>query len=145
MSVRLVGRAARLLAVLALPAAAFGDPVPDDLHAALFACGGIGDGVQRLACYDALAGDAGLSPLLQFSGSGSGTIGPVSVPASTRLHFESDDAVLVIYLFDDQGNVLQNLHRAGAGAGSHDITAAGSYRIQIDATGGWRITLRAAT
>lgn len=92
----------------------------------------------RLACYDALpvAGQG-----RTFHGKGSGVTEPFEVIAPVEMHFDSDDAVMVLYLLDDQGRVVRNLHRGGAGAGRHLIEQPGRYHLQVNATGGWTIRL----
>lgn len=68
--------------------------------------------------------------------------GPFTVIAPEVLAFASDDAVLVAYLLDDAtGAVVQNLHHGGAGTGHFLIKTPGTYRVQVNASGGWRIQL----
>lgn len=107
-------------------------------HADLPACRALTDPAARLACYDALP----LSPTTAFQGQGSGMAGPFTITGPQTLEFESDDAILVAYLLDDAtGSVVKNLHHGGAGAGHFLIEAPGRYRVQINASGGWRIRL----
>ncbi|SNT76174.1 hypothetical protein [Paracoccus seriniphilus] len=122
------------LVILALAATTIGAQAQT-----LASCRDIPGDRQRLACYDRL-------PLAAqgFRGAGSGAVGPISVAANTWLYYESDDAVMVLYLMSETGEVVQNLHRAGPGRSSHLIAAAGRYRLQINATGGWRVSLSAA-
>lgn len=134
MSVRLVTLA---LCLLAAPSPAV---ATDNLTARLAECARIGSGEARLTCYDRLQQDL-TAPVQRFSGAGSAVMGPFDLPAGTDLQFESDDAIMVLYLLDDAGTVLRNLHRAGAGGGSHLIDDAGRYRLQVNASGGWRISL----
>lgn len=107
-------------------------------HADLPACRALPDDGARLACYDALP----LPAAMAFSGNGSGMAGPFTITAPRMLGFASDDAILVAYLLDDAtGAVVQNLHHGGAGAGRFLIEAPGTYRVQVNASGGWRIEL----
>ncbi|MDQ1901498.1 hypothetical protein RAH32_13695 [Paracoccus sp. WLY502] len=58
------------------------------------------------------------------------------------LGFASDDAILVACLLDDAtGAVVQNLDPGGAGTGHFLIETPGTCRVQVDASGGWRIQL----
>lgn len=129
-------KAALLLALLCLaaPAAAV------DLAAGLLACRTHSDIAARLACYDALPAKPATK---EFRGAGSQVTPPFDLAAPTLLQFESMDAIMVIYLLDASGAVIQNLHQAGAGTGSFLIAQPGSYRLQINASGGWRISLEA--
>ncbi len=109
-------------------------------QADLPACRGLCDPAAQLACYDALP----LAPATAFQGKGSGMAGPFTVTEPQMLGFESDDAILVAYLLDDAtGAVVQNLHHGGAGTGHFLIDTPGTYRVQVNASGGWRIRLSA--
>ena len=123
-----------LAAVLVAPALA------DDLAAGLAACRAEVVTRQRLACYDALS-----APQASFaaSGVGSGTTERFEVAAPSLLRFESLDAIMVAYLLGDGGEVVQNLHHGGAGEGSYLIERPGTYSVQVNASGGWRIRVEA--
>ncbi len=109
-------------------------------HADLAACRALSDDGARLACYDALP----VPGMAAFSGKGSGMAGPFTVTRPQMLGFQSDDAILVAYLLDDAtGAVVQNLHHGGAGMGHFLIETPGTYRVQVNASGGWRIELSA--
>lgn len=131
---RLVGARAALLFLLA--AAQAGAAPFDDGFAR---CRAQTDAGLRLACYDALplAGATAAS----FTGKGGGMTDAFRIDAPQMLTFESDDVVLVAYLLDDTGAVVQNLHRAGAGAGQFLIESPGTYRVQVNATGNWRVSV----
>lgn len=121
------GRLVILAAWIAVPA-----------HADLSACRALGDNEARLACYDALF----LPGAVAFQGKGSGMAGPFTVTDPQMLGFASDDAIFVAYLLDDAtGDVVQNLHHGGAGSGQFLIDTPGTYRVQVNASGGWRIEL----
>lgn len=115
--------------------------VADILATSLGTCRAISDNQTRLACYDALplpgSGEV-------FEGKGNGVTPPFDISAPRLLNFESNDAVMIAYLLDDGGRVIQNLHRGGAGRGSYLIETPGRYHLQVNATGGWRMTLTAA-
>ena len=101
-------------------------------------CRALSDDRARLACYDALPLPGGTF----FEGQGSGMAGPFTVTGPQMLGFESDDAILVAYLLDGTtGAVVQNLHHGGAGTGHFLIEMPGTYRLQVNASGGWRIEL----
>lgn len=128
------GRLVIWLAILAAGGAAAA------AQADLAACRALPDDAARLACYDALP----LPGATAFQGKGSGMAGPFTVTGPRTLGFASDDAILVAYLLDDAtGAVVQNLHHGGAGTGHFLIETPGTYRVQVNASGGWRIELSA--
>lgn len=103
----------------------------------LASCRALSEPLTRLACYDALPAED--APV--FRGAGNTITPAIEIREPKRLVFESSDAVLVVYLLDAAGRVVQNLHHAGAGRSSYDILDPGRYRLQINATGGWQIWL----
>lgn len=105
-------------------------------------CRGMASDAARLACYDALPLPAAAAAA-EFRGKGGGLTDPFRVTAPQMLTYESDDVVLVAYLLDGSGAVVQNLHRAGVGAGQFLIETPGTYRVQVNATGSWRVTVSA--
>jgi hypothetical protein len=122
---------------LAFAAALAAGPAPADVETAVAACRAIAEPTARLACYDAAAAGAGA----RFSGRLSGLTEPFDIAAPTLLRFASDDAVLVLYVLDAAGSVVQNLNQAGAGEGRFLIERPGRYRLQVNASGGWRVWL----
>lgn len=94
----------------------------------------------RLSCYDAL-----FLPSVSnvFKGQGSGLTPEFMVTAPRLMRFHSSDAVMIVYLLDETGAVVQNLHRGGAGEGTHLIQDPGRYSIQVNATGHWEIQISA--
>jgi len=107
-------------------------------EAAFAACRDLADAAARLTCYDGLrVPGAGLV----FRGHGSGVTDVFEVTEPRLLAFESDDAIMVIYLLDAEGRVVQNLHRGGAGGGRYLIETPGAYHVQVNASGGWTITV----
>lgn len=137
MPVQLVKRRNIALALLLVQAAPAG---AQDLTAGLMACRSHSGAAARLACYDALPLQA---VIRRFQGAGSQVTPSFDITAPTLLQFESMDAIMVIYLLDASGEVVQNLHQAGAGTGSFLMAQPGRYRLQINASGGWRISLEA--
>lgn len=115
-------------------------PVPG-FEAGFAACRGLASDAARLGCYDALPVPEQAANL-RFNGAGSALTAPFDVGTRARLSFTSDDAIFVAYLLDPEGRVVQNLHRGGAGQGEFLIEAPGRYRLQINASGGWRVELR---
>lgn len=107
-----------------------------DLAEGLAACQTVAEAPARLACYDRLARPDALA---RFSGKGSAITPDFQVTTPARLNFTSKDVIMVLYLLDETGAVVQNLHRAGAGEGTFLIQQPGSYSVQVNATGDWQI------
>ncbi|MFT3689827.1 hypothetical protein [Paenirhodobacter sp.] len=108
------------------------------LPEALKSCRAVEDTAARLDCYDTLVGAL---PEIEFRGHGNTILPPFTARAGQMLRFDNSDAIFVAYLLDARGTVVQNLHQGGAGSGSFAIPAAGRYRLQINASGGWRVWL----
>lgn len=109
-----------------------------DVAAALGACRAIAAGPERLACYD---GIADTPPIAEFTGAGSAVTPRFEIAGPSRLRFESRDAIMVAYLLDASGAVVQNLHHGGVGEGTYLIERPGAYSVQVNASGGWRIAV----
>lgn len=109
-----------------------------DLAAGLLACRNRVDDAARLACYDGLPAKAAGT---EFRGSGNFVTPPFDLSQPTVLQFESMDAIMVVYLLDGAGGVVQNLHQAGAGTGTYQIAHPGRYSLQVNASGGWLLRL----
>ncbi|MBK4217668.1 hypothetical protein JJJ17_17185 [Paracoccus caeni] len=129
------GRLVTLALVLAaLPAGA----QQSELAASIAACRLETETAARLQCYDKL-------PVrdrrMDIKGFGTYITPPFDLSAPMMLNFESMDAVLVVYLLDSEGEVVQNLHQAGVGINQYAIPRPGRYSVQINASGGWRIWL----
>lgn len=93
---------------------------------------------ERLACYDALARQ---NAPPRFSGKLSYKTKPFLLERAHLLRFRSQGVIFVLYLLDEQGNVLQNLHLGGGGEDSHLIEKPGTYSLQIDGSARWQIWL----
>lgn len=104
----------------------------------LLACRGIAQADERLACYDALA--ARIAPP-RFSGQRSAVTEPFTLATPHRIRFRSDGVIFVLYLMDEAGNVIQNLHLGGGGEGHYRIENPGTYHLRINGAEGWRIWL----
>ncbi|MCG8356173.1 MAG: hypothetical protein MI920_11415 [Kiloniellales bacterium] len=109
-----------------------------DLAADLRNCAEIGEDKRRLACFDALAAT---SFGLTFAGFGNGSTDIFEITAPSTLEYASDDVVLIVYLQDDAGQLVQNLHLGGQGKAEYRIEEPGRYQLQVDATGGWRMRI----
>lgn len=99
-------------------------------------CTGIKDDAKRLECFDAAAKKL-TAP--RFEGRLGLSTEPFEVPAQTRLRYQSDGVIFVLYLKDAKGEVLQNLHIGGGGEDSYLIESAGTYSLQINGSEGWRV------
>lgn len=128
----------QLVTLAALGLMLSGPARAEPLPAALMACRAVPETAARLACYDRLAGAL---PEVEFKGHGSAVLPAFRAQAGQMLRFENSDAIFVAYLLDARGQVAQNLHQGGAGTGVFAISAAGTYRLQVNASGGWRVWL----
>ncbi|MEL6647867.1 MAG: hypothetical protein AAFY35_17380 [Pseudomonadota bacterium] len=114
-----------------------GTATADSLAAELQLCRELLVSERRLACYDALT-----TPIeLAIEGKGSAVTELFEISQPRLLRFHSRDAIMIAYLLDENGDVVQNLHRGGAGAGEHVIDEPGQYRVQVNATGAWLLEL----
>lgn len=104
-------------------------------------CAAIKADVERLSCFDKAAGKL-TAP--RFSGRLGLTTEPFEVTRPTRLRYQSDGVIFVLYLKDKDGEVLQNLHIGGGGEDSYLIETAGTYILQINGSESWRIWLEPA-
>lgn len=131
--------------LVALLAAALGlggavAPAQDMVADQILVCRDHESASLRLACYDALdlPDDR---PILRISGQGSTSTPAFTIRDRAMLRFASDDAVFVAYLLDDGDAVVRNLHHGGAGGGEYVIENSGTYSLQINASGGWSISV----
>lgn len=133
--------------VVALPA--FGVALADDeilrrkrgLVSELQNCRSIETERERLQCYDDVA-KRNVPPT--FEGKLGFKTKPFHIDRAHLLRFRSQGVIFVLYLFDEQGNVLQNLHVGGGGEDSYLIESAGTYSLQIDGSARWQIWLEPA-
>lgn len=99
-------------------------------------CADIKNNTKRLECFDAAAKKL-TAP--RFEGRLGYSTETFEVPAKTRLRYQSDGVIFVLYLKDAKGEVLQNLHIGGGGEDSYLIEMAGTYSLQINGSEGWRV------
>ncbi|MEM9782988.1 MAG: hypothetical protein AAF899_10965 [Pseudomonadota bacterium] len=112
----------------------------DDMTDDLARCAAIAQDAARLACFDRMAGAAVIEV---FAGKGGGMTALFTVEQPRLLHFESNDVIMVATLLRSDDSVAQNLHLGGRGTGRHLITEPGAYRLQVNASGAWRVWLTA--
>ena len=105
---------------------------------ALQTCYALADQKERLACYDKAA-QRFVKPTYK------GRLGMVTKPfhlkAPHRLRFRSYGVIFVLYLRDEQGRVLQNLHIGGGGEDEYVIKNPGTYSLKIHGSARWEIWL----
>ncbi|MGQ0673396.1 MAG: hypothetical protein ACT4N2_11060 [Hyphomicrobium sp.] len=102
------------------------------------ACLDIADGAGRLACYDREVRKL-VKP--DFEGRLNIVTDRFDISAPTRLRFQSDGAIFVLYLKSAEGEVVQNLHIGGGGEDAYVIERPGTYYLQINGSESWRIWL----
>lgn len=129
-----------LVTLAAVLAGAAGTSPVETLRNELARCAVVESAPERLACFDALSRR---SIEHKFSGFGSGETAVFELKGPRILNFESSDVIMVVYLMTPDGDVVQNLHRGGSGVSSHPIKKAGKYRLQINASGAWKVWITA--
>ncbi|WP_374308763.1 hypothetical protein [Methylocella sp.] len=112
------------------------DAAIDTLRAQFAACRAKPDADERLACYDALQGQLE-RPI--FEGRLSETTKPFRVVGPVVIRYQSDGPAFVMYLKDEQGVVVQNLHPGGGGERSFPFASPGLYTLQVNGADTWRI------
>lgn len=101
-------------------------------------CLTVKDDSARLACYDREVRKL-IEP--RFSGRLNVVTERFEVKEPTRLRYQSDGAIFVLYLKTGEDDVVQNLHLGGGGEDSYVIEKPGSYFLQVNGSEGWRIWL----
>jgi hypothetical protein len=106
------------------------------------ACLSVVDNTERLACYD-----REIRKLVQpsFSGRLSKTTDLFHVSSPTRLRYQSDGPIFVLYLKSADGAVVQNLHIGGGGEASYRIEQPGTYFLDVSGSESWRIWIEPDT
>jgi len=110
----------------------------EDLKRAFAECRAIVEQTQKLACYDRIA-DRLTQPT--FQGRLTLQTDVFELDRPTRIRFESDGVIFVMYLKDERGEVLQNLHIGGGGEASHVVEKPGKYSLLINGAETWRVWL----
>jgi hypothetical protein len=93
---------------------------------------------KRLACYDREVRKL-IEP--RFSGRLNVVTERFEVKEPTRLRYQSDGAIFVLYVKTGDDDVVQNLHLGGGGEDSYVIEKPGNYFLQVNGSEGWRIWL----
>jgi len=134
-----LGRA-RGIAVLALGFAVLSAPqaLAGDRPEGPRACLVIADNEERLVCYDREVRKL-IEP--QFSGRLNKVTDRFLIERPTRLRYQSDGAIFVLYLKSDTNEVVQNLHIGGGGEDSYLIEKPGTYFLDVSGSESWRIWL----
>lgn len=101
-------------------------------------CAGVKDNAKRLMCFDKATQKLSAP---RFEGRLGLSTEPFEVKGRTRLRYQSDGVIFVLYLKDARGEVLQNLHIGGGGEDSYLIETAGTYSLQINGSESWRVWL----
>ena len=129
--------------LLALAVRSAAEAVHDEtagLAVALQQCRKLADESLRLACYERLARD---NAPADYSGRLGFRTPVFTLDVPTRLRYRSQGAIFVLYVLNEHGEVLQNLHLGGAGDGDYLIAEPGRYSLQIDGSARWQIWLEA--
>ncbi|MDJ0514048.1 MAG: hypothetical protein QNJ62_11460 [Methyloceanibacter sp.] len=93
---------------------------------------------RRLRCYDEVA--AKNAPPT-YAGKLGYTTEPFTLDRPHLLRFRSQGVVFVLYVLDQHGQVVQNLHIGGGGEDTYLIDKPGTYSLQIDGSSRWQIWL----
>ncbi len=101
-------------------------------------CLAIKDDAGRLACYDREVRKL-VEP--RFAGRLNRITERFLVQEPTRLRYQSDGAIFVLYVKSDADEVVQNLHIGGGGEASYVIERPGTYFLEINGSESWRIWL----
>lgn len=130
-------RAAALTTVMWMNASQTAPAASEDMER-LRSCAGHTEDAKRLACFDDAVRDLSAP---RFIGRLSETTSPFRVDGPTRLRYQSDGAIFVLYLKDANGEIVQNLHLGGGGEDDYLIERAGTYSLHINGSETWRIWL----
>lgn len=104
----------------------------------IMSCRSIDASEERLACYDSEA--LKLVPP-RFQGRLNLITERFEITEPTRLRYQSDGAIFVLYVKSGNDEVVQNLHIGGGGEDIYVIEKPGTYFLQINGSESWRIWL----
>ncbi|MEQ8824427.1 MAG: hypothetical protein RIC14_08640 [Filomicrobium sp.] len=107
-----------------------------DIVAALQTCRKVTEADRRLSCFDEVA-KRNAPPL--YSGKLGVKTKPFKLAGPHVLRYRSEGVIFVLYLLDEAGDVVQNLHIGGGGEDTFLIEKAGVYSLQIDGSARWKI------
>lgn len=93
---------------------------------------------EKIACYDRLVDK--LTPPT-FRGRLTLQTDVFEIDRPTRIRFESEGVIFVMYLKNERGEVLQNLHIGGGGEDSFVVDKAGKYSLLINGAEYWSVWL----
>lgn len=123
--------------LLSTTATALGQAVEiEGLRRDFQACHAIADAKMRLPCYDAMVTKIEKPT---FEGKLSEELPFFKVDHATMLRYQSDGPIFVMYLKDEKGAIVQNLHIGGGGESTFLITKPGTYNLQVSGTDTWRV------
>ena len=107
-----------------------------DIVDALQKCRAISDRDNRLSCFDEVA-SKNAPPV--YSGKLGFKTAPFELLRPHVLRYRSEGVIFVLYLLDEKGSVVQNLHIGGGGEDNYLIEKPGTYSLQIDGSAAWKI------
>jgi hypothetical protein len=105
-------------------------------------CKTIEDKDQRLSCYDSLViEDLMVSNEPQFSGKHTLKTELFTLTGPTQIRFQSDGSIFVMAIYNEEGDVVENLHIGGGGEDSYVLEQPGRYYLQVNGSTTWRVWL----
>lgn len=114
----------------------------DPITKAFNKCKIIEDQYQRLNCYDSLV----IEDLMgnnepQFSGKHTLKTELFTLTEPTQIRFQSDGSIFVMAIYNEEGDVVENLHIGGGGEDSYILEQPGRYYLQVNGSTTWRVWL----
>lgn len=103
---------------------------------ALQRCRAIKLAETRLSCFDDVASRN--SPP-KYAGKLGYKTAPFKIERPHVLRYRSKGVIFVLYVLDEKGEVIQNLHIGGGGEETYILETPGTYALQIDGSAGWKI------
>lgn len=127
-----------MLMLLASPTLAVnGD---DPVKSAFAQCKNIDDAAARLRCYDDLVIDELMATdEPRFAGKHTLKTDPFTITQPTQLRYQSDGVIFVMAVFNEQGEIIENLHIGGGGEGRYLLESPGRYYLQMNGSTTWRV------